>query len=396
MFTPSNTRRTPDVPLTWVRGSFLAAYRSFWLPWSERSGPILAHVLLALSLNALVGAAIALAVSSFDHEPVARVFGKVVPYCMSIGISIMALQGVGEAIFGVRRLRALTGAARTLYWAAVATSGAYAGFLVASYLRWGSIALAWNPVNNIELATSLGLGLIITYVAHSLASNSGRAIEAHQAAERERLRTLAAEAAAVEARLKLLQAQIEPHFLFNTLANIVSLIESRPVDAKDMLEDLIRYLRATLALTRQEKTTLGAEAEVMQAYLSIFRYRMGDRLSFAIDVEPSLRGVAIAPMLLQPLVENALKHGLEPKIDGGAVTIVARREPGSLAVEVTDTGLGFQNASGALGAPDAGFGLLNVRERLALQYGDGGRLEIRERGGGGTVARLTIPTIETL
>src|SRR6187402_1218133 len=134
----------------------------------------------------------------------------------------------------------------------------------------------------------------------------GRARERIERAERET--TLA--------NLRALQAQIEPHFLFNTLANVVSLVDSDPAAAKGMLESFNRFLRASLAATRTESTTLGEDAQLIAAYLEVLQVRMGRRLAWRIDVPVELAGFALPPMLLQPLVENAIRHGLEPKVEG--------------------------------------------------------------------------------
>jgi signal transduction histidine kinase len=380
---PSDKRE----PLTLIWGSYRLAYQTFWRPWTERSGPILGHLLLSVILSAVVGAFIALGVSAFDQLPVLLIFRSVLPYAESIGITIMLLQGVGHALFGVERLRRMSGAARGLYWGVLSSIGAYVGFLIATYLRFGSVGDVWNPAASVSLTASMGLGLIICVVIYQVAASSVRASLALERADREHVRSLAAEAMAAQANLKLLQAQIEPHFLFNTLANVVGLIDTRPGQARTMLEDLIRYLRATLALTRQDSTTLGAEADLIEAYLSIFRVRMGQRLSFSIEIDAGLRGVPIAPMLLQPIVENALKHGLEPKIDGGTVSLRATREGDQVRLDIADSGLGFEDSAAG------GFGLANVRERLRLLYGEGGHLEIRENAGGGTLVTVVIPQV---
>ncbi len=203
------------------------------------------------------------------------------------------------------------------------------------------------------------------------------------AEERERLET--AERSAAEANLRALQAQIEPHFLFNTLANVTSLIHSHPDDAKRMLEEFITYLRATLASTREARTTLAGEFEMMKNFLSILQIRMGDRLQVAIDLPADLHQATIPPMLLQPLIENAIKHGLEPKVEGGSVSLNAERSGAQLRISVIDTGLGFGNA------PSNGIGLKNVRERIEKLYGIDGSVSIEENQPSGTRVILNIP-----
>ena len=187
------------------------------------------------------------------------------------------------------------------------------------------------------------------------------------------------------AKLALLQAQIEPHFLFNTLANAQSVIESDPKTAKLILEYLNQYLRVTLGRTRRSSSTLADEIGVVSSLLAISVLRLGDRLRYSIRVPEELKGAQLPPLLLQPLVENALKHGIEPAVNGGEILIEARREKDSLYLRVTDTGVGL-NA----GSPE-GVGLANVRGRLNSLYGDQGRLALYNHDPHGVVAEITMP-----
>jgi sensor histidine kinase YesM len=187
------------------------------------------------------------------------------------------------------------------------------------------------------------------------------------------------------AELRALQAQIEPHFLFNTLANVASLIDSDPALSKRMLERFIRFLRASLAATRGEATTLAAEGELIAAYLDVIQVRMDSRLRYDIAIDPALASFRIPPMLLQPVVENAIRHGIEPRVEGGEVRVAAAREGESVRIEVSDTGVGFGAST------RGGTGLTNLRERVKLLYAERGGVEISERTGGGTIVSLTIP-----
>lgn len=189
----------------------------------------------------------------------------------------------------------------------------------------------------------------------------------------------------LEAQLKLLQAQIEPHFLFNTLANVGSLIESDPALAKKLLERLNDWLRVALARARSETATLGDELDMLDNYLQILKVRFGERLHWRIDAGDRVRNAPFPPMLLQPLVENAVRHGIEPKLGGGTVAIRADVAQGKLRVEVSDSGAGLGEK------PGTGTGLGNVRERLAALYGSGGRLALEGNDGGGATAVLEIP-----
>jgi sensor histidine kinase YesM len=193
---------------------------------------------------------------------------------------------------------------------------------------------------------------------------------------------------AVEAELKLMQAQVEPHFLFNTLASVQYLVETDPAQASRLLGHLIGYLRSALPQLRAASTTLGREAELARAYLSILQMRIGPRLAFEVDVPADLRDHPFPPNLLISLVENAIKHGIEPTAAGGTVTIGARREGDALVVSVTDTGRGLETASPNGGA---GVGLTNVRERLAALYGPRGRFTLEPAQPTGARAVLALP-----
>ena len=196
----------------------------------------------------------------------------------------------------------------------------------------------------------------------------------------------------LEAHLRLLQAQIEPHFLFNTLANLRSLITIDPPRALAMLDRFNDYLRATLTVTRAGQGTLKEEFTLLENYLGLLQIRMGERLAFELDLPAELENMPLPPMLLQPLVENAVKHGLEPKIDGGRVRIDARAEGGMLRLSVADTGLGLGNAVPTEREGEGGsLGLRNVRGRMHAIYGDSATLNIADQASGGVLAELRLP-----
>ena len=194
----------------------------------------------------------------------------------------------------------------------------------------------------------------------------------------------------IEAHLKLLQAQIEPHFLFNTLANVSSLIDSDPTLAKDLLERLNDWLRVALLRTRSIEATLGDELVMLENYLAILKIRFGERLRWRIEAPDRVRRIAFPPMLLQPLVENAIRHGIEPKVGGGEICIVADIEDSALHIEVSDDGMGLAVESGT----DGGAGLTNVRARLAALFGDAGQLALHGNAAGGVTATLVLPERE--
>ncbi len=194
----------------------------------------------------------------------------------------------------------------------------------------------------------------------------------------------------VEARMAAMQAQVEPHFLFNTLASIDHLIETDPPRASTMQKNLIALLRASMPSMRDSNPAqhnLGREMAVIRPYLEILKVRMEDRLQANVNVPEGLLSAEFPPMMIQSLVENAIKHGLEPKAEGGTLTVSAEIVHGRLAVTVADTGLGFGRADTA----GTGIGLANIRERLKLLYGDKASMVVADNLPSGTVVTLTVP-----
>ncbi len=189
----------------------------------------------------------------------------------------------------------------------------------------------------------------------------------------------------VEARLQLLQAQVEPHFLFNTLAVVEHLIETAPARAAQMQRHLIEYLRAALPRMRQQSATLGQEVELCVSYLKIMQMRMEERLQVAVAVPTGLSTASFPPMMIQSLVENAIRHGLEPKPEGGSVRLSAEVRDGKLCVTVEDTGLGFSTTA------RSGIGLANIRERLHQLFGANAALTIEPNQPCGTRATIAVP-----
>jgi signal transduction histidine kinase len=216
-----------------------------------------------------------------------------------------------------------------------------------------------------------------------------KAAQATEVAESESLKRQV-----VEARMAAMQAQVEPHFLFNTLASIDHLIETDPPRASIMQKNLIALLRASMPSMREANAQgstrdLGKELAVIRPYLEILKVRMEERLQTEVRVSDGLLSAEFPPMMLQSLVENAIKHGLEPKAEGGQLTVSAEIVHGKLAVTVADTGLGFGKAATA----GTGIGLSNIRERLALLYTGKASLTITETAGGGTSVTITVPYV---
>ena len=224
-------------------------------------------------------------------------------------------------------------------------------------------------------------GSIITYFLSSREQIAASKVQIQE----EKIKRLTSDKKAAEAYLKQLQAQIEPHFLFNTLSNVLNLLDNDVEKGKSMLVDFTRYLRTSLADIRGQTTSLGHEMEMIRAYLNIFKVRMGDRLTFDIDLPARIADTPFPPLLIQPLVENAIKHGLEPKVMGGEILIRGKKDDSLLQLEIIDTGMGFN--------PDRtdGLGLANIRERLQSLYGNDGRLVLEENQPGGVKATIEVP-----
>jgi signal transduction histidine kinase len=191
---------------------------------------------------------------------------------------------------------------------------------------------------------------------------------------------------ALDARLQLLKAQVAPHFLFNTLANVQALVDTGSPRASAVLGSLIAYLRAAVPRLHETATTLGQEVQLVQAYLELMHTRMPDRLQFALDVDEAARGLRCPPMTLLTLAENAVRHGIDPSEEGGRIDIEVRREDGRCRVRVTDTGAGFHTGGDGLGT-----GLATLRERIRLSFAGDAQLRLSEHEPHGVRAELDFP-----
>jgi len=236
------------------------------------------------------------------------------------------------------------------------------------------------------LLSSLVPALVITYWFYSR-----EIIAAHEATAQ------TAQRQAAENQLKLLESQLEPHMLFNTLANLRVLIGLDPPRAQAMLDQLIAFLRATLNASRSSSHALDAEFARLRDYLALMQLRMGDRLQTRFELPAELAALPIPPLLLQPLVENSIKHGLEPKIEGGQIEVRASRQRSAagideLVLQVRDTGIGLADTAAA-SADGTRFGLTQVRERLATLYGGQAGLNLAQADDaqGGAVATIRVP-----
>ena len=228
------------------------------------------------------------------------------------------------------------------------------------------------------------LGLLVTAAAGAVASFYFHA--RGQAASLQAAKA-AAERDATEARLRLLQSQLEPHMLFNTLANLRALIGVDPPAAQRMVDRLNDYLRATLDASRATTHPLSAEFERLRDYLDLMAIRMGPRLAASFDLPEALRDLPVPPLILQPLVENAIRHGLEPQVAGGRIDVRAERVGDTLRLTVADTGAGFD----ATHVREGRFGMAQVIERVASSTGGRGVVHVQSAPGAGTTVALELP-----
>jgi signal transduction histidine kinase len=304
-----------------------------------------------------------------------RAIGTSLVFALCIGFAIDALFTLIQRALGPR-FAALTGWQRALFYWGTPLLGTAIGLPLAWLLTGVGESATSEPQIRTTPLGAIALNLLVMVLFYGFF-----AIRARQ---------FRAERQAAEAQLRLLQGQMEPHFLFNTLANVLSLMDTDAPRAKAMLESFTDYLRASLGSLRGQAHTLGAELDLINAYLLVLKVRMEDRLHYRIDVPNELRARSLPALSLQPLVENAVQHGLEPQIAGGSVVIEAGIEAGVLVVRVTDDGLGLSAASAATRRGN-GTALANIRERLLQGFGEHGSLSIESVAPHGVCATLRLP-----
>jgi sensor histidine kinase YesM len=278
--------------------------------------------------------------------------------------------------------------ARGLSLILLAVAGAIFGAMIASIVKGSESTLLADLIRKgpgILLAGFI-VGVIYTAIIALVVHARRKQLEVrNQQLEQQ---TKAAELARqlADARLKLMQAQVEPHFLFNTLASVQHLAEPNAPEAARLTRDLITFLRAGLGGLRDDTTTVQREFEMAAAYLAIMQTRMGERLQYAIDLPEALANKTMPPAMLITLVENAIKHGVEPATDGGTIKIMAHDKDGALNISVQDTGLGLRQKVALTG----GVGLTNIRERLHAIFGEAAKLIIEENPPRGVTATISI------
>jgi Histidine kinase len=323
------------------------------------------HGVLSLGFNTVIAAV--LSVAGRDS------FLQNMVYSQLIGISIWLLIDVGRHLIHPQGLL-------TAKLAAVMTlSGGLVGYFVGSSL--GDWVLGHPVLSGWRTAPNAMAGFLLMSL---LAATTGvYFFMSREMLASERGKAELAQRQATEAQLKLLQSQLDPHMLFNTLANLRVLIQQDPDRAVQMLDQLNDFLRASLAASRSSEHALQAEFDRLRDYLSLMQTRMGKRLDFSLELPPGLANIPVPTLILQSLVENAVLHGLEPKVEGGRVVVKAFLAAHQLVLQITDDGLGLGLESQPL---REGFGITQVRERLKSRYGDEATIEFIALGADSTRA----------
>jgi sensor histidine kinase YesM len=367
-----------------------AAWSSWWSPrFADSEGqPLWAMVTVTFLWNTIIGVVLTAFAWVFTSGRLdfdrALWLNTITAHC--IGYSIFGLFILAGRVIGGRVIDQWSGVRRALFFSLVPLTGLVIGYALSFalfalidknfHLRW--ISIWW-------VTGALMIWAVISFVMWRFYKKELQIAETQQQLALDRARSAELERQAASAQLRTLQAQIEPHFLFNTLANVVSLIDTQPAQARRMLERLIALLRGSLSASRAEQATLGQEFDLCRAYLDILAIRMAGRLAYEFEIDPALRALPAPPMLLQPLVENAIQHGLEPKVEGGRVLLRAQQQADAVEVIVQDDGIGFGNLTRG-----GGVGLSNLRARLATLFAGRARLVI-EDAQPGTRVRLLLP-----
>ncbi len=348
------------------------ALRKVWnaLTWRRLGGVLVLCLILSTQILAQPGL--------FEHWSLERIVEGWSYYFAELTVTGMAMLGGFVLAEGISERG---GPRRTIAVGIALPTSAALGYALAVTVLYspGFPVLSTQFAGDTLRMAALGGAVALIHMLRRRSDAAAKATHetevAHQALATETL----------EARLRLMEAQIEPHFLFNSLANVQRLYETEPESGERLLKSLKTYLRAALPKMREAHSTLAREAELSQAYLEVLQARMGERLQFEVDVPADLRDRAFPPMMVITLVENAVKHGIERSATGGVIVVRARRDGEHLNVAVTDTGVGFRGSSGK------GVGLANIRARLSALFGDRARLTLCANEPSGVVAAVDVP-----
>lgn len=318
----------------------------------------------------------------FFAAPGLGTFGRLLVFqeCGGTAIVVCALL--------IRRSRWFAKASPIIRWLVTGVIAVPIGYIVGHVLTF---LILGEPIRFVGDGQDRMVPLVFTLLLagfglYFFATREQLASEAAVRSEAQRLAT--------ESQLRMLRAQLEPHMLFNTLANLRSLLSEDPKQAEVMIDRLIIYLRSALAASRTESTTLSREFTQLRAYLDIMSVRMGPRLTYRLELPIELEQTSIPPMLLQPLLENAIRHGIEPKVGNGSIDVIARRTQAGIEISVTDSGIGLPPDDEPHMSRDTAsdsYGLLHVRERLAVIYAGQAGLTISRRASTGVCAVVSIP-----
>ncbi|WP_292936364.1 histidine kinase [Noviherbaspirillum sp.] len=326
-----------------------------------------ARIVVTLLISAIAGA------FSLPSKASMQAFWVVQLYAQCTGFSILTVYTAVRYFFPQSDTFSWM---RLVILMAAIPVGYECGMALAAFLHGDPIRLG-----AIFRVSRLGLLTLLTVVIFIMILGGSRLQVFQLAAETSEAQRLAA-----EARLRLLQAQLEPHMLFNTLANLHSLIEVDAPRAQLMVEHLIEFMRFLLSASRKEKVNLQEEFRLITAYLKLMSVRMDSRLTYELSLPDDLESASVPAMLLQPLVENAIKHGLAPKVGGGTIRIAAERQGKDLTLSVIDNGVGIGNSMDG-----ERYGTSHVVERLRILYGDRAQLTLEALPGGGVCARVRLP-----
>lgn len=337
--------------------------------WVELSG------ILKMSMVSFAMAALALWLAVPDLGG----FGYILLFSECVGIGIIFIKTLLMCMPWMQKINPILALVLTM---AIALPGGYlVGHIFASALVFEPMHISGSgPTKMVPYLATVLTGVLLLYF---LWSRDQFSKEAAARSEAQRL--------ASESQLRLLRAQIEPHMLFNTLANLRFLVEEDPTLAQNMIDQLIIYLRSALAASRTESIRLYDEFAQLRAYLEIMALRMGPRLSFELTLPDSLQYASVPSMLLQPLVENAIKHGIEPKIGHSSIEVTARQTEAGIEILVCDTGLGLAPDFDYREPSSSSYGLLHVRERLLTTYGQNATLSITRNTPQGVCSTVKIP-----
>jgi signal transduction histidine kinase len=326
---------------------------------------------MTLAINTLIALLVALLMHSWDEV----IPNLVLAYC--IGLTILGLVAMVRCTV-MQRFRGRTHMRYVIYFVLV-TAGAIGGELLSKLFLNREPSTVDTHEGYIWLV-AIVFSLVAASIALFINFSWVKLAQSRRDVER-------AERAAIEAQLRALQAQIEPHFLFNTLANLDALIAVDADQARNLLANLIRYLRAALMHARSEAATLDTEVELLKAYLGIMALRLPNRLKTEFDCDPECLRLRFPAMLLQPLVENAITHGIEPACAGGTIRVSVRCVGDKLVVSVDDTGIGLGNGHTA----GTGAGIQNIQARLHSLFGGSARFTLEPRTPRGTHAGIEVP-----